>query len=85
MSVNVDNLFPLDAAVRLARPYLKERGRSITQDDILTALEIAAVLIGATFEDWDSATDQEKEDQSVALGGLLLARTFLHTAFKGDE
>lgn len=85
MSNKIDDLFPIDEAIRLSRAWLKEHGRRITPDDITNAIAFAAVLVGATFEDWDSSTDEEKEEQAVTLGALMIARDLLRELFEEDE
>lgn len=85
MSEKIDNLFPIDEAIRLSRAWLKEHGRRVTTEDITNAIAFAVVLVGDTFEDWDSSTDEEKEDQAVTLGALMIARNLLQEMLKEDE
>lgn len=64
----------VDEAYEKAAGWLLERGQMLTAQTIIDAVEVAQGLITNDFEKWDEMKDDEKNDLSEILCGLIVAR-----------
>ena len=71
----------VDDAQRKAGEWLSAHDRMVTCEDIITSVEVAQMTLAEDFECWDKMKDDEKNDLSEMMCGLMVARDLLADMF----